>query len=127
MHLRSPLSRFVVRVLAWLPLTFAVWYFAAPVLLWPAAWLTRAVAFASFSELVRSIEQTRAIFVFGTTLHPGIVGTAAAAITVEVNALLYAFGMPLFAALALAAAEPRRLRVLAIGYGALLPVVTWGA
>jgi hypothetical protein len=125
-HLRSPLSRFVVRVLAWLPVTFAVWYFAAPVLMWPAAWLTRAVAYAGFSDLVRTIEQMRAMLVFATTLRPGISGAGAATITVEVNALLYAFGMPLFAALTLAAAEPRRVRVLVIGYLALLPVVTWG-
>lgn len=126
MHLRSPLSRFVVRVIAWLPVTFAIWYFGAPLLLWPAAWLTRGVALAGFPDLVRSIEQTRAIFVFATTLHPGSAQSVAAAITVEVNALLYAFGMPLFAALTLAAAEPGRARVLAIGYVALLPVVTWG-
>src|SRR5450631_1348106 len=29
------LPRFVVRVVAWLPLTFAVWYLAAPLLAWP--------------------------------------------------------------------------------------------
>ena len=36
----SPLARFIVTVLAWLPLTFVVWYFAAPILLWPAALLS---------------------------------------------------------------------------------------
>ena len=139
----SPVSRFVVRVLAWLPVTFAIWYFAAPVLMWPAAWLTRGVAYAAFADLVRSIEQVRANLVFTTTLHPGIATAAAAAVTVEVNMLLYAFGMPLFAALTLGAdaratndqarahdavrRTPRRLTILLTGYIALLAVVTWGA
>ena len=33
------LGGFVIRVLAWLPVAFVVWYFAAPVLLWPAVLL----------------------------------------------------------------------------------------
>jgi len=138
----SPVSRFVVRVLAWLPVTFAIWYFAAPVLLWPAAWLTRGVAYAAFGDLLRSIEQVRANLVFTTTLHPGIATAAAAAVTVEVDMLLYAFGMPLFAALTLGAESrptseqarapgavrgaPRRVTILLTGYIALLAVVTWG-
>ena len=60
MHLRSPLSRFIVRVLAWLPVTFAVWYFASPVLMWPVGWLTRWICQAGFADLVRGIEQARA-------------------------------------------------------------------
>lgn len=36
---RSPLPRFVLLTLAWLPVTFVVWYFAAPVLLYPVVLL----------------------------------------------------------------------------------------
>lgn len=125
--MRSPLSRFIVRVLAWLPVTFALWYVAAPLLVWPAAWLTRAIAYTAFGDLVRSIDQARATLIFTSTVRPGLAAPTAAAVTVEVNTLLYAFGMPLFAALTLAAAESRRWMILAIGYLALLPVVTWGA
>ena len=49
---RSPLARFVLAVLAWLPVTFAVWYFAAPVILWPATLLTELVARVGFGDLV---------------------------------------------------------------------------
>jgi hypothetical protein len=31
-----PLVRFVVLVMIWLPVAFAVWYLLAPVILWPA-------------------------------------------------------------------------------------------
>jgi hypothetical protein len=40
--------------------------------------------------------------------------------------LLYAFGLPLFAALTLAARGERWWRTLALGYGVLLPFAAWG-
>ena len=40
--------------------------------------------------------------------------------------LLYAFGMPLYAALVLAAREPRWPRLLGAGYAVLTPFVAWG-
>jgi hypothetical protein len=121
----SPLGRFVLIVLAWLPLTFAVWYFAAPILLWPAALVSDWVARLGFADLVRAVEQTGASVAFTTTLKPGQ-AIAGGIVTVDVNMLLYSFGLPLFAALTLAAREPRRLRTLAIGYVVLVPAVSWG-
>jgi hypothetical protein len=47
-------------------------------------------------------------------------------VSVEVNMLIYAFGMPLFAALTLAARQAQWWRTLAIGYAAILPFVAWG-
>lgn len=126
MRIGGPLTPFVLRVLAWLPVAFAVWYFAAPLLLWPVALLTGAVARLGFADLVETVQQTGAVFAFVTTLRPGATAVAGGAVTVEVNALLYAFGLPLFAALTLAAAEPRRWRTLLLGYVILLPVVAWG-
>jgi hypothetical protein len=123
---RSPLARFVVKVLAWLPLAFAVWYFGAPLLLWPVKLLLEVVTWAGFGDLVAGIEQNAALFTFATSLKPGVATAASAHITVDVDGLLYAFGMPLFAALVLAAREPRWPRTLAIGYAALVPVVAWG-
>ena len=52
---RSP--RFIVRMLAWLPVAFVVWYFAAPVLLWPALGSREGVARLGFADLVRAVEQ----------------------------------------------------------------------
>ena len=122
---RSPLTRFVLAVLAWLPVTFAVWYFAAPVILWPATLLTELVAHVGFGDLVTAVEQNAAVVTFATSLKPGQ-AIAGGVVTVEVNALLYSFGLPMFAALTLAAREPRWLRALAIGYAALVPAIAWG-
>jgi hypothetical protein len=121
----SPLARFILTVLAWLPLSFAVWYFAAPILLWPAALLSEAVTRIGFADLVRTVEQIGSSVAFATTLKPGQ-SIAGGIITVDVNMLLYSFGLPLFAALTLAAREPRRWRTLVIGYAVLVPAITWG-
>jgi hypothetical protein len=121
----SPLARFILRALGWLPVAFAAWYFAGPLLVWPPGLIARLIAFAGFGDLVREITQSGPVFTFVTTLRPGL-GAGAAALTVDVDGLLYAFGLPLHAALVLAAAEPHRLRNLAIGYACLVPVVALG-
>jgi hypothetical protein len=122
---QRPLARFVILVLAWLPVAFAVWYLAAPVLLWPAALLAELVARAGFSDIVRAVEQAGATLVFTTSLRPGQ-AVAGGVVSVDVNMLLYAFGLPLFAALTLAAREPRRIKVLLVGYAILLPTIAFG-
>jgi hypothetical protein len=122
----SPLRRFIARVFAWLPVAFVVWYFAAPVLMWPAALLVELVARTAFADLVRGVEQAGAVLTFATTLKPGSTSMRGAQITIDVDMLLYSFGLPLFAALVLAAREPGWPRRLIAGYAALLPFVAWG-
>ena len=117
---------FVVRVLAWLPVAFLVWYVTAPVLLWPAALVVKAISRAGLADLVIGIEQSRATLTFVTSLRPGTGAAQAARVTVDVNMLLYAFGLPLYAALVVAAREARWPRLLALGYAALTPFVAWG-
>ncbi len=122
----GPVARFVAKALAWLPAAFAVWYFSAPVLLWPAKLIAEVVARSALPDLVRSVEQSGASYTFTTTLKPGEALAASGNITVDVNALLYAFGLPLFVALVLAAREPGWPRKLALGYVLIIPFVAWG-
>ena len=122
----GPVARFVLRALAWLPVAFAVWYFAAPLLLWPAKLLIDVIARLWFADIIRGVEQTGAIYTFVTTLKPGQATAASGAVAIDVNALLYSFGLPLYAALVLAAREPHWPRNLAIGYAVILPFVAWG-
>ncbi len=124
--LRPPrLSAFVLAVLAWLPLSFAVWYFAAPLLLWPSVLAIEGVTAAAFHDLVRGIEQTGATVTFTTSLRPGT-GVSGGVVTVDVNLLLYSFGLPLLAALIIAARETAWKRHLLVGYLVLVPFVAWG-
>ena len=124
-RIKSPLTRFVLAALAWLPVTFATWFLTAPLLLWPVRLLSRLVARVGFDDLVRGIESDGTSLSFLTTLKPGE-GMGAGVVSIDVNMLVYAFGMPLFAALTLAARDGKWWRTLAIGYAAMLPFVTWG-
>jgi len=117
--------RFVLRALCWLPPAFAVWYFTAPLLLWPAKLVIEIAVRAGLSDLVTAVEQAGSIYTFATTLKPGQ-AAASGTVTVDVNTLLYSFGLPLYAALVLAAREPGWPRKLAIGYAVIIPFVAWG-
>jgi hypothetical protein len=123
---RGRLGGFIAKVFAWLPVMFGAWYFAAPVLMWPAALLADLVARWGFPDIVQSVEQARTIMTFVTTLKPGSISAQGGQITVDVDLLLYSFGLPLYAALVLAAKGPRWPRLLIVGYVALMPFVAWG-
>ena len=121
------LPRFVLRVIAWLPLTFAVWYLAAPLLVWPVALLAELFTRSTF-DWVKSVEQIGPLITFVTSLKPAEGANPAgvkAVVSVESNVLLFSFGLPMLAALILAAREPRRVRMLLLGFVVLLPFQTF--
>ncbi len=120
-----PLLRFVLVTLAWLPVTFAAWYVLAPAILLPAELIVRGAAAMFLPDLVRGIEAQGGVLSFVTSLRPGE-ARAGGEITVDVNMLLYAFGLPLFVALALAARQRLLWRTLLVGYVVLMPFVAWG-
>jgi len=124
--MKNPLPRFVVLTLAWLPVAFTVWYLGAPVLLAPARLLCEAVLRTAFGDIVAGVEASGAVITVITTLKPGQ-AVAGGNVSVDVNLLLYSFGLPMYAALVLAARERGWPRKLAIGYVAMLPVTAWGA
>jgi hypothetical protein len=123
--IKSPLTRFVIAALAWLPVTFGAWYLSGGVLLWPVRLLLQLVTRVGFGDLVRGMESGGASLTFLTTLRPGV-GVGTGDVSVEVNMLIYAFGMPLFTALTLAAREAQWWRTLAVGYAVIVPFVAWG-
>jgi hypothetical protein len=122
---KNPLPRFVLLTLAWLPVAFTVWYLGAPLLLAPAALLAEGVLRGLFADIVSRVDTTGAIVSVITTLKPGQ-AVSGGNVSVDVNMLLYSFGLPMLAALVLAAREVHWPRKLAIGYAVMLPVTTWG-
>ena len=68
--MRHPLTRFVIVVLAWLPVCFALWYFTSPLLTLPIHWLALAVAKLGFSDMIVDVEKTGSVFSFVTNLRP---------------------------------------------------------
>jgi len=121
------LPRFVLRVVAWLPLTFAVWYLGAPLLVWPVALLTELITRSTF-DWVKNVEQIGPLVTFVTSLKPDEAANPSgmkAVLSVESNVLLFSFGLPMLAALVLAAREPHRVWMLLIGYAVLVPFQTF--
>lgn len=118
-------ARFALRTLGFLPAAFVLWYFAAPLLLAPAVLLVRAAATLGFAGIVNAIEQSGTVTTFVTPFH-AVAGPPGGVVTVDVSLLLYSFGLPLFAALTLAAREPGWKTHLAVGYAALQPFIAWG-
>ena len=119
------MGRVILRCLVWLPVAFAFWYFTAPVLLAPSVWLAQGLCAVAVPDLVRGVTESGATVTFVTRIGAGV-ADAHGVVTVDVNLLLYSFGMPLYAALTLASRSPRSKRLLAIGYAVLVPFVTWG-
>jgi hypothetical protein len=120
---------FVLRVAAWLPAAFLVWYAAATIFAWPIALLTEAVARLGFAELVARVEQHGYTITIVSTLKAGAATTrnpTEGVVSVDLNTLLYSFGYPMLAALTLAARQPHALRTLVVGYFVLAPFVAWG-
>jgi len=125
----ASIGRFVLRVAVWLPPAFLVWYLAGPLLAWPIALLTTAVAKIGFADIVQAVEQQGHLVVIVSTLKPTLSTTqsmASGVLSIELNVLLYSFGFPMLVALALAAGQPHALRTLLLGYAVLAPFVTWG-
>jgi hypothetical protein len=125
----ASIGRFVLRVAAWLPPAFLVWYLAGPLMAWPITLLTTIVAKIGFADIVQAVEQQGHLVVIVSTLKPALSTTqsvASGVVSIELNALLYSFGFPMLVALTLAAGQPRALRTLLLGYAVLAPFVTWG-
>jgi hypothetical protein len=122
------LAPFLFLVAAWLVLTYTIWWLAPQILAWPVATLSRLVTRLAFGDLVQRVEQSGETITFVTSLKPVGVAVAAgtkAVLEVPSNSWLFSYGLPLLAAMILAAREPHPLRKLAIGYISLVPFQTF--
>lgn len=125
---------FLLKVLLWLAPVFALWYWLAPVVIFPVAQLLRLALLSVYPEAFADVEQqgyhvdivTRfsVSLVPGTRLPPG----QDADLVFALNALKYGYGLPLLLALMLAAPGPLGGRLIKFLIGALIliPVQVWG-
>ncbi|HEY2864241.1 MAG TPA: exosortase H-associated membrane protein [Casimicrobiaceae bacterium] len=122
-------ARFVLLVFAWLACTLFVWWFASSLLAWPVALLADLFSRVALPDLVQSVEQHGDSITFVTSLHAAnatVAATASGVVSDDIDVRHFTFGLPLLAALILAARGPHRARKLLIGYAVLLPFQTWG-
>lgn len=118
------LGTFVARTFLWLPPCFAAWYLLAPFHSAVAAGFARFFVALFNAALVAATEQEQHALVFVTKLQVQQAPGQAGVLAVEVNPLIYTYGLALFVALMLAA-RARWWKLLA-GAAILLPFQGWG-
>lgn len=124
--MRNPIYAFLLRILLWLPVCFVVWYLAAAVLIAPLRFLASMVFSLVMPDVVTAVEQGGNLLTFVTGLVPvGAATDGKAVLLIEINPLMYSFGLPLFIALQLATKGEHWGWKALIGYLALLPFQTW--
>ncbi|MCB1769294.1 MAG: hypothetical protein KDJ31_06275 [Candidatus Competibacteraceae bacterium] len=131
---RRSIDRFLLRVLLWLAPAFAIWYALAPLLLTPVAGWTHVTLSHFFSQAIAAVEQqgtavdivTR--FVVAAPAAGAASPDAQGQLVFAINALKYAYGLPVLLALTLAAptAIGEKLYRAVMGGVLLLPVPVWG-
>lgn len=119
---RKPILLFAARVLGWLVPCFLAWYWLAPWLDRPAAWLAQGWLALFDDAILDSVEFEGRLLELVTNI--GVQASAGRGVfVVEVNPLLSTYGAPLFAALVLASRGG--LARLVLGLAALLPFQGW--
>jgi len=104
---RSPVTLFFVKVVLWLPVIFAAWYFMAIVATWPVTYLVKTALLSLFPDVISLIKQS-GYMVEAAAYYTAPDATAAvpkgvtAELVFEVNALSYGYCVPLYTALILA-------------------------
>ncbi len=107
----SPLTRFTIATLLWLPVCFALWYFLSIVSVVPLSSLMNLIMTGVFPQLIGDVQpRGNALLVqtFMTIPNPHVPGGPAVAAVFNVNPLPYGYGVPMYTALVLASPVPIR-------------------
>lgn len=129
----SPLKELLLGAVLWLPLCFFLWFYLSSPIIFPTGKMVGWIMTGLLPDVVAQVKQ------FGYTLEvttrivadvgglPRQSGTPVVAL--DVNPMIYAYGLPLLAGLVMATPLSARRRAFQIGVGylALLPVQVWGA
>ena len=127
----SPLARFILYVSLWLPVCFGAWYYFAILWVHPVAMITDWIMSLLLPDVVDSVRAYGpAVQIFtqvevsGANLPKGAVGE----IVLDINPLIYAYGVPLYTALLLASpgSENEKWSNWLIGVVLLFAVVIFG-
>ena len=125
--------KFLLWVLLWMPVTFVLWYWMAPILLVPVQWLSELVLTRFFDHAIKEVGQEGIYFdmvtIFGSDLLDSYQeGQPVGEVLFRLNALKYGYGVPLIAAMILATPNPLKAKLLffVVAFLLLLPVQVWG-
>lgn len=126
----SPLQRFLLAVLAWLPPCFFFWWWVSGVWIWVPLHLAAPVLTHAWPGLFEAVTQHGGEMEIATRVMvgaaPGLPGAGQLLLTP--NPLSYGYALPLYVALVLATPleEDRRWRQLLLGAAVLWPAQAFG-
>lgn len=128
----TPIHEFLLRTVLYLPLCFFVWFWAASILMLPVTAAADAVLTTLLPDIVVQVQQDGYRNLIVTNITPpsraNVAPGEVAGLAFEVNPMIYAFGLPLLAALVMATpmTSGRRVAVIVLGGVFLILVPVWG-
>jgi hypothetical protein len=129
----SPIREFGLKAVLWLPLAFVIWFWCAPMLVWPAVLIAKQVLLGVWGSLFTDVTLGSEVLDAGGRViaRAGYLVRLTSAVMVTVpagpdgpggvgvleptlNPLVYAYSLPLFCGLAMATPVTTRRRVLQV-------------
>ena len=126
----NAIRQMFILALLYLPLGFFGWFFAASALMWPSGQLTGMVLSGLDPVLFERLVQLDFIFEIQTgVVLPEPINGQQVALNIEVNPMIYAWGMALLFGLTMATplGAWRRVAQLLVGFSVVTVITTWGA
>lgn len=127
--LAHPIHRFLLKVLFWLPVCFFLWYWLSDYWLVPIHWAMDSLFVKFLPSVISEVERQGHLLEVVTRLNAPQGYAAGGILTFEIWPLAYAYSLPLYAALTLAAPAANRARkalYLGLGLVALMPFIALG-
>ncbi|MGV6827476.1 MAG: exosortase H-associated membrane protein [bacterium] len=131
---KNQVKQFFLKILIWLPVCFFGWYYMAPTIMLPMAYLSDLFMTGVFPNAIAAIESTGYELDIVTQFDPP--GNRAAAVPAgqtgqlvfTINGLLYGYGIPLFTALVLSSPGSEKIKWFRWSIGILVLILTqvWG-
>lgn len=121
------IARFVCRLIAWLPLCFALWYLFAGPLLLPVVMFLDGTIRVLAPQILSGVSLDGHLIVVDTHLTARSEGGRSGSLIFELNPLVFTWNLPVLAGLQLAGFDDGKLaKRLLYGYALLVPAWIWG-
>ncbi len=131
---KSPVKRFLWQILIWLPAAFFAWFYMAPTIMLPIAFLSDLFMTSIFPNVIAAVESTGYELDIVTQFAPpggtpaAVPGAQEGLLVFSINGLLYGYGLPLFTALVLSSPGGEKVKWFRWTVGVLVLILTqvWG-
>jgi len=117
---------FLLKILIWLPLTFVLWYFLTPAIVYLVALLTKVVLSFVAGHAVINVEQHEHVMHIITSFTKD--AASKENLTFVIDVMKYAYGLALFPAMVLATSKPwkDKFQDFYLGILVIFLIILWG-